>query len=213
MDSVIKNYPYIKFDELNYCIKENIMYQRDMSVSVAYDNHYFEHYIRLENTDIAKKLNKGRTTLTQKYCNSLLDVGIGSGEFIKESGIAVYGYDINPVAIRWLRQSGIYRDPYADMPKVDGISLWDVLEHIPNPNNLLSKVRQGMFVFVSIPIISDLINVKRSKHYKPNEHYYYFTSSGLMKYMDDSGFMIVEMSDQETRSGREDIFTFVFVKL
>jgi hypothetical protein len=212
VDPIIQNYPCIPFDEMNYCMDVGIMYQRDMSVSVSYDTHYFEHYIRLENTDIAKKLNSGRTNLTQKYCNSVLDIGIGSGEFIKESKIAVFGYDINPVAVRWLRQSGIYRDPYTEMPKVDGLTFWDVMEHIPNPTSLLSKIRSGMYVFVSIPIFTDLTRIKKSKHYKPNEHYYYYTSGGLIKYMTDSGFKIVEMSDQETRAGREDILTFVFCK-
>jgi hypothetical protein len=183
-----------------------------MSKSVDYDKHYFESYVRKAGTDIAKKLNVGRTAITEKYCESLLDIGVGSGEFIKESGLLVYGFDINPVAIKWLREGDIYRDPYHYMPQVDGLTFWDSLEHIPNPTELLNQVRKDMFLFVSIPIFTDLLWVKKSKHYKPDEHYYYYTAQGLMTYMNDSGFETTEISDHETRAGREDILTFVFKK-
>lgn len=212
MDSVIASYKNVPFDELNYCYEHGIMYQRDMTTSVEYDKHYMETYVRLENTDIARKLNAGRKAITDKWCSSLLDIGIGSGEFIKASGLVVYGYDINPVAVRWLRENGLYKDPYAEMPKVNGLTFWDSLEHIPNPGALLYLVPKDYYAFISMPIFTDLTRVRRSKHYKPNEHYYYFTSNGMIKYMTDSGFSLVEMSDFETRSGREDILTFVFRK-
>lgn len=212
MDIVIGSYPFVPFDELNYCHEVGIMYQRDMTASVEYDKKYFETYVRLEKTDIAKKLNAGRTSITEKYCSKILDIGIGSGEFIKESGILVYGYDINPVAIRWLREAGLYKDPYAEMPDVDGLSFWDTMEHIPSPSTLLSKFRPGMYAFIALPIFADLTKVKRNKHYKPNEHYYYYTTHGMVRFMNDSGFSIIEMSDQESSAGREDILTFVFRK-
>jgi hypothetical protein len=212
MDKQIKKYPFIEFDEMNLCLETGIMYQRDTSVSVAYDKHYFEHYVRLENTEIAKKLNDGRTALTEKYCDTLLDIGVGSGEFIKSSSILVYGYDINPLGIKWLRENGLYKDPYAAMPEVDGLSFWDTLEHIPRPTDLLGKVTKDMYVFISIPIFSDLVQAKKSKHYKPNEHYYYFTPQGMVKYMTDLGFKAVEVTDFETRAGRDSILTFVFKK-
>jgi hypothetical protein len=212
MDNVIKNYPSVPFDELSYCYQHSIMYQTDMSKPVAYDNKYFENYVRLENTDISRKLNKGRTSITEKHCEKILDIGVGSGEFIKQSNIRVYGYDINPVAIKWLREEGLYVDPYAKFPDVDGVTFWDAIEHIPNPNLLLEKFPSGCLAFISIPIFTDLTWIKKSKHYKPNEHFYYFTTQGMIKFMTDSGFVLVELSDYETRAGREDIFTFVFRK-
>lgn len=212
MDSVIKNYPCVPFDELSYCYQHGIVYQTDMSSPVAYDNKYFENYVRLENTEISRKLNKGRTSITQKHCESVLDIGVGSGEFIKQSNIRVYGYDINPVAIKWLKEEGLYVDPYAKFPQVQGVTFWDAIEHIPNPNLLLSKFSKGCLAFISIPIFTDLTWLKKSKHYKPNEHFYYFTTDGMIKFMTDSGFSLVELSDYETRAGREDIFTFVFRK-
>ena len=212
MDPIIKSYPSVPFGELNYCHDHGIAYQKDMTRSVPYDKDYFEKYVRYENTEIANNLNKCRTSITEKYCTSVLDIGIGSGEFIKASGIRAYGFDINPVAVRWLRERGLYVDPYASMPGVGGLTFWDSLEHIPNPNAILSVMKKDQLAFVALPIFSDLTKIRQSKHYRPDEHYYYFTTAGMIQYMKGSGFTLVELSDEETRSGREDIITFVFSK-
>lgn len=212
MDPIIKNYSSISFAELSWCQEEGIMFQTDMTRSVDYGVDYYEKYIKYEATDIATKLNEGRTTVTEKYCTSILDIGIGSGEFIKSSQIEVFGFDINPVAVQWLKDQGIYRNPYDQMPNVGGLSFWDSLEHIPNPNALLSLLRHGQFAFISIPIFADLQKVKQSKHYRPDEHYYYFTKEGMVKYMTDSNFKLIEIEDFEIKAGREDILTFVFQK-
>ena len=98
------------------------------------------------------------------------------------------------------------------MPEVDGLSFWDSLEHIPNPNALLSLMRSGQYAFIALPIFEDLEKVKQSKHYKPNEHYYYFSKDGMIKYMQDSNFTLIEITDDESQAGREGILTFVFLK-
>jgi hypothetical protein len=76
------------------------------------------------------------------------------------------------------------------------------------PEAFLRCVR-GM-VFVSIPIFTDLDHIKRSKHYRPNEHLWYFTREGLVKWMHGHGFGLAEENRMETDLGREDIGTFVF---
>ena len=212
MDRIIKEYASVPFGELNYCFKQGIMYQRDTTASVEYDQQYFENYVHLEGSEIAEKLNAGRTSITEKYCNSLLDIGIGSGEFIKKSKIHVLGFDINPVGIEWLKERNLFADPYVEMPEVDGLTFWDAIEHFSDPNALLSLIRPGMYAFVSLPIFDNLLKIRQSKHYKPNEHYLYFTALGLIEFFNDSGFNLVEMSDQEMRAGRDSIGTFVFRK-
>lgn len=212
MDKIIKNYNSVPFCELRWCIKEDIMYQEDMSQSVEYGEDYFKKYINYESTDIAIKLNEFRTTITEKYCSSLLDVGIGSGEFIKSSNIKTFGFDINPLAKQWLKEKDLFQDPYIEMPNVDGVTFWDSLEHIPVPCDILSLITKNQYAFISMPIFSDLLTLKSSRHYRPNEHYYYFTSKGMIQYMHDLDFSIVEIQDGETQAGREGILTFVFQK-
>lgn len=212
MDTLIKNYTAVPFDELSWCKKEEIMYQTDMTKSVEYQEDYFEKYVKYENTEISKKLNEGRTKITSEYCESILDIGVGSGEFIKSSKIKTFGFDINPKAIDWLKSNNIFMDPYQDDLKVAGLTFWDSLEHIPNPSNLLCKISKNQYVFISIPIFKNFPQIKNSKHYRPNEHYYYFTSYGLINYMKDSDFDLIKLDDFETKAGREGILTFVFIK-
>ncbi len=188
--------------------------QRDKSESVPYAEDYFNKYVAYENSEISKKLNQGRVQITEKYCKkALLDVGIGSGEFIKCSKLKVYGTDINEVAIDWLKFHKLYVDPYKAVPSdVDGWTFWDSLEHFREPQDILTKIPEGNYVFISMPIFHNIMEVKASKHYRPNEHYYYFTSIGLMEYMKQGGFTLVEHNDQESKAGRDQILTFVFWK-
>ena len=213
MDPIISKYEYCKLEELNWCKKECIAYQRDMSKSVKYDDNYYQKYVNYEDTDISKKINKVRKNITEKYCSSILDIGIGSGEFIKNSRIKAYGFDINKKAIEWLNDLNLFLDPYKEMPKVDGLSFWDSIEHMPNPNSLLSLFAPDQYAFISIPTFADFSNIQNNKHYRPDEHYYYFTIGGMIRYMKDSNFELIEFNDFETQAGREDITTFVFKKL
>lgn len=214
MDSIIKNYKVYGLDEdLAYC--DGIAYQLDMSKSVSYDKDYYEKYIKMAGSEIANKLNHCRTTLTEKWCGGpLLDIGIGSGEFIESSKIKVYGFDINPYAVRWLEERNIFVNPYKNVPEfIHGWTFWDTLEHIREPHITFSKIRSGSYVFVSIPIMKTLLDIKQHKHYRPNEHYYYFTTEGFVRWMGDHGFNYKEHNDLETKAGRESIETFVFLKI
>lgn len=211
---LIQSYPFVEFGDLNYCFDYGIMYQRDRSKSIKYDKEYYNNYVNLESSNISDKLTKIRVDLVEKYCQkSVLDIGIGSGKFIKTTKIQSFGYDINPIAIEWLKKNNKFFDPYKDSPSMECFTFWDTLEHIPDPSRILSRFSIDQYVFLSLPIFDNLTKIRESKHYKPNEHYYYFTSNGLIKFMKDSGFQIIELSDLETRTGRENILTFVFKKI
>jgi hypothetical protein len=214
MDSIIENYPFRNFGEdLNFCYEHGIMYQSNMSKIVDYDVAYFENYVHREDSEIAQKLNVARTTLSEKYCECVVDVGVGSGEFIKKSRIKAFGYDINPVGVKWLKDQGLFVDIYLSVPdEVQGFTLWDTLEHIPNPQSFFKCMRSGDFLFVSLPIFHELEKVRESKHYKPNEHLYYFEPKGLKSFLNDSGFDFVESNNDEIVAGREGIGSFVFFK-
>jgi Methyltransferase domain len=145
----------------------------------------------------------------QHYDGTLIDVGIGSGAFIelrREHGRATYGYDVNPAGISWLEKRKLQFDPYR--ASVPAMTLWDVLEHISYYQPLLANVRK--WLFLSLPIFNDVDHVLRSKHFRPNEHYWYFTRDGLIFAMKICGFVLVSESMIETELGREDIGTFAF---
>jgi len=207
---MLKNLPIQEDEDLLYF--DGFAIQKDNTKSIEYGENYFEKYVNYEGTPTSVLLNKNRVAITEKYCKKhILDIGIGSGEFIKLSKLKVYGFDINPLGIQWLKFNKLYVNPYDHLlPDIEGWTFWDSLEHFPDPQVILKLIQPNHYVFISIPIFFDILKIKESKHYRPNEHYYYFTPSGLINYMKRSGFRFLEHNDAEIKAGRENIFTFAF---
>jgi hypothetical protein len=173
-----------------------------------YDRAYFERYRRQANSDIGRALMQSRVDFVARHCDGFLcDIGIGSGAFIELRGNTC-GYDVCPAAIDWLKARHLWADPYR--MSFTAMSLWDVLEHIPEFWRLLSNVEQ--WLFVSLPIFADANHVLRSKHFRPDEHCWHFTRDGLVHMMRCLDFHLIEENDSETKLGREDIGSFAFKK-
>lgn len=175
---------------------------------VQYDRAYWDKYVSYRSNAIGKKLMMARADLVAKYAGDedVVDIGIGSGHFIDVRKGKTFGYDVNPVAIRWLLDRSLWWDPYFRDP--DHVTCWDSLEHMARPEALVRCVRTT--VFVSIPIFRDADHAMRSKHYRPDEHFWYFTRDGLVGWMGRHGFRLSEENQMETDLGREGIGTFVF---
>lgn len=135
----------------------------------------------------------------------VVDIGIGCGAFI-ESRPNTWGYDINPAAVEWLHASDRYWNPYIDPCRA--VTMWDSLEHIPRFHDLLANVLER--VFVSLPVFADEANVRRSRHFRPDEHCWYFTPDGLLTVMRELGWDCVEVNWSESLLGRDDIASFAF---
>lgn len=175
----------------------------------AYDQSYFDNYLALESTPIAAALNAARVAMLREHsgpAETVVDVGVGAGTFMRQAGDRVSGYDVNPVAVRMLRGMQRYLDPRT--AAVDVACFWDALEHIDDPSAILANVRRT--VLVSLPIFRSPGHALRSKHYKPGEHIWYFTDRGIRWFMAHHGFDCIASNDEETRIGREDIVSFAF---
>lgn len=173
-----------------------------------YDAAYFEKYVGYARTPLGSALNAARLDFVARHYSSslpLVDIGIGCGQFV-ESRKNTFGYDVNPSAIRWLIDRGCWWDPWAYRP--EAVSMWDSLEHMDDPAGFLARVNR--YVFVSLPIFDGPDHVLRSKHFRPDEHLWYFTYLGLVRFMQIQGFHLIDESDMETKLGREDIHTFTF---
>lgn len=172
-----------------------------------YDQSYFNKYVSYEGSEICTELNNSRVDLVKTYSSDyVLDIGIGSGSFIKAHGKA-YGYDINPAGVAWLKERDLYMEP----KQVHAVTFWDSFEHIRNPADILSEVT-GL-VFMSIPLFNGVNHILRSKHFRKDEHYWYFTQTGLITYMSNLGFLMLESNRMESDIGREDIGSFVFKRI
>lgn len=210
MDGFISRFRKEIDDDLIQCPDNGVAYQRDMSKRLAYDEKYFYNYVSREGTSIAKALTYGRAALVDKYLpgGRVLDVGVGSGEFIKKRQ-NTFGYDVNHKAIRWLKYHNHWSDEFESF---NGFTFWDVIEHVCDPNEYFKKIPYGSYVFTSLPIFKELKKVRSSKHFKPGEHLYYWTEKGFIDWMRLYGFSLLETSSFETDAGREGITSFAFKK-
>jgi hypothetical protein len=176
-----------------------------------YDQAYFDRFAKQADSRIGKRLMNGRARFVAQYHRGeLVDVGIGCGAFIERRNAVFYrstlGFDINPAGIAWLKQRDLWRDPYTN--SVPAVSMWDVLEHMHDFRPLLANVQQ--WLFLSVPIFRDAEHVLRSKHYRKDEHCWYWTRRGLITVMRGLGFVLAGSSNMEMSAGREDIGAFAF---
>lgn len=191
-----------------------------------YDKDYWQLYQGYKSSPIAEKLMRARVELVERHAPgaTLVDIGIGNGQFIearhdtpwiaenKGNGRIVrptFGYDVNPIAVAWLKERALWLDPW--VRGCEAAVFWDSLEHIPTPVAFVSLVR--CWLFVSIPIFEGLEHILRSKHFKPKEHYHYFTRDGFVRWATQRGFNLVEENRMETELGREGIGTFVLRRM
>lgn len=216
MDCLIRRFDATPDNDLMLCEHRGLAYQRDMSKSrMNYDAKYWAHYQSLLGTPTDIALNAGRCALVARHVpagSKLLDVGIGNGSFVLaalRAGYDARGTDINPEALAWLKGQKLHAD---DVGAFDAVTLWDSIEHMEDPHLFLRNVARGATLFAAIPVFEDLRRVRKSKHYKPGEHLYYFGAQGFTDWMALHGFRLLETSAHETQAGRESIAAFAFRK-
>lgn len=179
--------------------------------AAPYDGAYWDKYRALDRTPVGDRLTAARVSLVQRFykgpARGLVDIGIGGGRFVDDMDCA--GFDINTEALIWLEKHGRYVNPWA--APVEAATFWDSLEHIHDPRPLLANIKA--WAFVSIPIFENYAHVRRSKHYRTDEHCLYFTRPGLTRFMGGAGFELVLSNTMEQSAGREDIGTFVFRRI
>lgn len=208
MDRFVAAFPAFADEDLMICAEHGVAYQADREHVLCYDEAYYNKCASYEGQQIAEKINAGRIALVSRYIggNALVDVGIGSGEFIRKRP-NTFGHDVNPVAMEWLKRNDLWAK---NLSSYAGASFWDVLEHVQDPGVYLNQINLHAFVFVSIPIFYGLRAIRLSKHYRPGEHLYYWTESGFVEWMERHGFMHLETADFEIEAGRESIYSFAF---
>lgn len=180
------------------------------NTELIYDKSYWDNYRKLIDTEIGKALTKARIDICKLFKikpMSLIDIGIGNGQFV--DSYKCYGTDINPVAVEYLKETKRYIDLDTDNCRWQWLSMWDTIEHIENPKSILDKA-DG--IVLSTPIYKDMMDCVQSKHLKPEEHLWYFTVSGMIYFMNLFGFDCVYYSTVETKIGRESIGSFIFTR-
>lgn len=156
---------------------------------------------------------------------SLLDVGSGLGTFLRlarEYGLEVAGVEPNYEAATMLRECygiAVHDCLLEDLnisDKYDVISMWDLLEHLPDPRAAISKSHElltphGLLV-LEIPIRDSCVHWLAKGVYRVSagrlrnplfrvygiHHLQYFSERSIQRFLADHGFEIAEVYRDQT---------------
>ncbi len=147
----------------------------------------------------------------EKYAKkkgSLLDVGCAAGFFLKvakDSGWNVLGIEPN----KWLGDYGrkkfdvevlssTLEEAKLGDKRFDIITMWDVLEHMPNPKSGLLEANRVMkddgVLIISYPDYGSIFSkiFGRKWWFFLSHHLYYFTPKTLEKMLNETGFKVIK---------------------
>ncbi len=190
-----------------YALYGETYFQNSDSGTVGYTN-----YVRDE-TNIRKtfrrRLNRLEKFITRK--GKLLDVGCAAGFFLAEaqaSGWQVEGLDVSTFAVNYTRDrfgfpavQGSFTDLDFERGGYDLITLWDVIEHVPDPQAYIRRaaelLKAGGTIALATPDVDSTpahITGKRWVGYKlSEEHLYYFSPKTLGRMLTEAGFEVVDV--------------------
>jgi 2-polyprenyl-3-methyl-5-hydroxy-6-metoxy-1,4-benzoquinol methylase len=189
-----------------YALYGETYFQNNESGVVGYAN-----YIRDE-ANIRRTADK-RLRLLERYVQPgrMLDVGCAVGFFIDEArrrGWQVQGLDVSSFAVDYAAsrfsldvQHGSFTDLAFEPGAYDLVTLWDVIEHVPDPKAYVQQaaalLRPGGVISLATPDVDSIparLAGRRWVGYKlSEEHIYYFSITTLTRMLDEAGFDVVDV--------------------
>lgn len=180
----------------------------------VYDQAYFDKYVSYAATARGKALLEARLELLASVWlpgDRILDVGVGCGAFVeacREIGVDCLGYDCNPAAVRWLRDRELWGQLRSGAYQT--VTFWDALEHLEDPWSALRCA--GRAALVSVPLESSGEAWLGSKHFRKDEHRWYWSRNGFERFAESCGFVVRKHCTVESALGRQNIHTFSLVR-
>lgn len=183
-------------------------YPQPQSLDEQYDSSYFDLYRKRR--DFRLKRAHARLCRIEKLHKPgrLLDIGCSLGYFVEAAnarGWKAAGIEISSYAAEEARKlgldvrTGVLEDAGYSSGAFDCVTMWDVLEHVPDPTAHLLEVRRVLaddgLVVIGTPNLGHVafrIKRERWRHLKPREHIYYFQKSSITRLLAKAGFRIVK---------------------
>lgn len=169
-----------------------------------------EKYLDEERTRSATFLRGLR--LIEKYCSqkgSLLEVGCFAGLFLdlaRRRGWSVLGIEPSQWAVEYARKKlnlnvlqGAFEDFKFDDDSFDAVTMWDVLEHLPDPKSTLSTLqkklkKQGILFLNTFNYDSIFRKIFGRKYwFIERMHIYYFSPTTITKMLEACNYRILKI--------------------
>ncbi len=201
----------IKKDGYNIyqCDKCSLAFTHPQPVSLdeQYDSSYFDLYRKRH--DFRLRRADGRLRRIELLCEpgKLLDIGCSLGYFVEAAnarGWEASGIEISPYASQEARElgldvrTGVLEGAGYSSGAFDCVTMWDVLEHVPDPTAHMLEVRRvlsdnGLVVIGTPNLGHALFKIKREhwRHLKPSEHIFYFQKSSIARLLAKTGFDVI----------------------
>lgn len=161
-------------------------------------------YLKARNYTLSWKL---RLIQNRKSRGTILDYGCGTGEFINYmaandwNAVGLEPSDEARAKINSRENLNLYRS-IEELPdqKFDVITLWHVLEHVPEPASLISRLKQILkkdgLIFVAVPNHNSYDAQHYKKHwaaYDVPRHFWHFSQNNLMTLLNTAGLQTREI--------------------
>lgn len=200
------------------CPQCNLQFVSPAPSDQALERHYqqsFEHNYGnyVEAADIKHAHFRAKLDQIEQHCNhrgKLLDVGCANGYLLsvaQDRGWEVTGVELNPAVASHLPESlstKVHFGTVADYPgpgDFDLVTLFDVLEHVPDPRATLERcallARPHALVAIQIPSVDSLgarAFGSRWMHYAPPSHLTYFSATTITRLLERLGFEVLSTS-------------------
>ncbi len=204
-----KEEPFVRCDQCSLVlINPRPVYEK---IRETYNNDYSRDYAKKAHTKLKRSLK--RVALVKKSFRSegrWLDVGCSAGFVAKAaslSGFNAYGVDVEPWGINYGSTElglnnlsiGLLEDQAYPENFFNVISLYDVIEHVPNLNILTKELKRILAPNGIIDIVTPDVGHFRVtkplsdwKEIKPSEHLYYFDKNTLNRLFNNHGLSITK---------------------
>lgn len=183
-------------------------YPQPAAIDEQYDSDYFNLYRRRREFRLRRGNARLKLIELLKEPGRLLDIGCSLGYFIEAAnarGWNASGLEISPYAAQEARDlgldvhTGVLEDAGYPDKSFDCVTMWDVLEHVPDPTRHMLEIRRiladdGIVVIGTPNLAHYMFRIKKEKwrHLKPGEHIFYFQKNSISSLLNKTGFDVVQ---------------------
>ncbi|MBU1119523.1 class I SAM-dependent methyltransferase [Patescibacteria group bacterium] len=173
-------------------------------------NYGYSDYGYIDGSEHREKEAQEKIRIVKKYVRSglLLDIGCAAGYFLSEAqknGFSTKGIEISSFASDYAKNSfnlDVENISILDIDDTytnfDAVTMWDILEHLPNPLKALkiiySILRDEGYLFLEMSDVNSLkrfIEKEKWTHWKQDEHFLHFSQRTLSTLLKKAGFSTI----------------------